>query len=111
MTFILNEWDVENGVHDAAIHSNRMPVYQEAAVRLERFVNWVNQNSDGWPYWRPANRAAVKLQEVVNEQLQARYRTSSTARDDSDPAALKRALTPIKSFLTGQGADWREVLG
>jgi hypothetical protein len=64
------------------------PVLGEATETLYRFMCVVDRSSDGWPYWKAAPRAAKKLMELIGKPEMA------------TPEGLKKALTPIKSFLT-----------
>lgn len=103
----LNEMDVEDSVRRAGMYD--MPVAEEGARRLRNFMDWVNENSDGWAYWRKPQAASKKL----STALYVRFfgRRDQAPREDITPEELKAALTPIKSLLTRHGADWREVLG
>jgi hypothetical protein len=85
MAFILNEDDIDFAA-DRGVPGARV---------LQAFKNMVNENSDGWPYWRLATNASVALQKLVQ---------SGTA----DAPAIAKALVPIKSFCTRKGLpqDW-----
>ena len=93
----MNEYDVEDAVRSLT-DTDETPNLATGALVLERLVNWTNSNSDGWPYWTKPSNAAAKLQEL----LQAADRFNPK---DCTEAELKKTLTPIKAFLTRQGAD------
>lgn len=66
---------------------------------LDRLVTWTNMHSDGWAYWPKPSRAANQLMILLNNQY-----------DPYDPvditeSQLKKALAPIKAFLTRRGVD------
>lgn len=80
----MNEMDIAAAVHRHRGH----PVLARATKLLEQFKDIVNENSDGWPYWSPAPRAAKKLMELIQKP------------DTATEVAFKKALTPIKTFCT-----------
>lgn len=105
MAFIMNEHDAL----EATIRfDDETPNLRDAAATLWRLVEWTNANSDGWPYWSKPSTASKRLQQVLHEETRRYYRGEGI--EDISDAALKSLLTPIKSFLTRQGVDWREVV-
>lgn len=96
----MNEYDVEDALR--RVKPDAQPVLTEAVIALANLVSWTNSHSDGWAYWPKPCRAAKGLQEVIQEAQRA-YRNGSDA--DVAPAALKKALSPVKAFLTRQGVD------
>ena len=106
----MNEHDVEDCVallHEFEQRSGaEYPNLIAGAETLQRLVRWTNRNSDGWPYWKKPSDAAKRLQDhlwnirrlYIDDQLQ-----------DLTEAELKRCYTPIKTFLTKQGADHEAV--
>lgn len=96
----MNEYDID---YVATIFNDvDTPNLYSAAVALEQLATWANENSDGWAYWPKPSRAAKRLQEVL-QAGQAAYRRG--AEQDCTPAELRAALTPVKAFLTRQGAS------
>lgn len=92
----MNEYDIEDAVRQFS--NTDTPNLLAGATTLLRLMQWTNRNSDGWPYWTKPTTAARKLMELLQNA------------DRFDPvdvtdAELKRAYTPIKAFLTKQGAD------
>jgi hypothetical protein len=100
MTFILNEYDIEEAQIKAAHEVNR-PNLQAAVLTLARLMEWTNANSDGWAYWTKPVTAAKRLQ----GEIDLRYFQPSPMDEDLSAQNLKRAYTPIKAFLTRQGVD------
>ncbi len=84
----MNSYDIERAVARYARH----PVKGLAAIILYRLQYLADSRSDGWHSWKAPCQAARKLIELIE--------------DIADPAAgdLKKALVPIKSFLTRHAA-------
>lgn len=81
---------------------------QEYAPYAQYLSDWrdiVNENSDGWPYWKIGAGAATKLMEAL-QALQDSHRFRGEAPDD---AQFRKALTPIKSFATRRGLPSPEL--
>lgn len=108
-----NEREIENwmalfsGDHIAGPEPGQMPVAAMAARSLAALKDWTNANSDGWPYWKKPQAAAKRLLDLLHAADRRAWDGDWT---DLDQADLDAALRPVKSFLTRQGADWREVL-
>lgn len=100
-----NEYDVENILHFSG-ENDRIPVTQKAARILGRLVDWTNSNSDGWMYWQKPRRAARNLEQLFGETYESTRDLIWAGEDeDMDEAALKKALIPIKSFMTRHTGD------
>lgn len=93
----MNEYDIDDAARRVA-HDDERPNLRAAVGILDRLKDWTNRNSDGWPYWKAPIRAADKLMTAI----QSRIYGSGVAGGDIPEGDLKRALTPIKSFLTKQ---------
>jgi hypothetical protein len=93
----MNEYEIDSAVIRFATDSST-PNLGTAALALQRLARWADSNSDGWHSWPKPCRAAKRLQEV----LQAADRFDP---QDCTAAELRSALTPVKSFLTRQGAS------
>lgn len=108
----LNEHDVRDAVHYIE-HPWRdepeRPNLKRAVYTLEALVDWTNSNSDGWHSWPKPGRAANKLQNIIENSVLSHQGRTGYASDISE-AELKRALTPIKAFLTRQGVKHEEVI-
>lgn len=103
MTFILNDYDIEEAQIRAA-HDFHRPNLQAAVLTLARLVEWTNDNSDGWAYWKKPAAASKKLQGII-DNLYIRSFTSADSHPDLTKRELQAAYTPIKAFLTRQGVD------
>lgn len=108
----LNEYDVQDAVHyieNPWRDDPERPNLKRAVKTLEALVEWTNRNSDGWPYWQKPSRAASKLSEIIQDSVLSHQGRTGYASDISE-GELKRALTPIKSFLTKRGVPHEEVI-
>lgn len=97
-----NEYDIEYAY--GRFERSCAPVAMTGALIVARLASWTNQNSDGWAYWLKPVRAAKNLLELLDSL--DRY-----APVDITPSQLKKACTPIKSFLTRQGVDHELIFG
>jgi hypothetical protein len=79
----MNEYEIDFAVEHHASH----PVLAKATKLLAAYRDEINRNSDGWPYWSIAVKAAAKLMVLIQ---------SGNATD----ADLRRAGVPIKAFCT-----------
>lgn len=98
----MNTYDIENALATALTVGETSNLTHGVHV-LIRLHNWTNRNSDGWAYWPKPVRAAARLIELIEG-------VDRWDPEDVSSADLKRALVPIKSFLTRQGVDHSEVL-
>ncbi len=87
----MNNWEIDEKANRYQNH----PVLGPASKFLQDFKDVINANSDGWPYWKPASRAATKLMELVSTQ------DPSSVTE----AQVKAAMTPIKAFCTKHAKD------
>ncbi len=92
----MNEYEIQDAYNRCGSH----PVLASATETLRNLMDWTNQNSDGWAYWPKPCRAAKNLQELIG-----RYEK----RQDVTVAEYRKALVPIKSFRTRQGASFEIV--
>lgn len=88
-----NQWEIED-INDRAFRYGSSLTARYAAY-LARWVCVVNENSDGWPYWKAGAKAAEGLSDLL-------YAAVST-RTEPDEKLLKKALTPMKSLATRKG--------
>lgn len=96
----MNEHDVEGALR--LFNDVDTPNLYRAAESLALLVDWTNSHSDGWAYWPKPCRAAKGLQQLLQDGITA-YRRG--AEQDCTEADLKKALVPVRAFLTRQGAD------
>lgn len=103
----MNEAEIDDMPHEVANWAHQMdvplPRMKHAADVLVRYKDWINQNSDGWPYWSFGTKRAEKAMDL----LQAADQTSRTGRDVTDLSKqdVTRALSPIRKFLTERGVS------
>lgn len=109
-----NEYDVHtwedlfNGrMAPAGPEAGDLPNLARAARALAALMEWTNSCSDGWAYWPKPQRAATQLKTLLRAGADRDRQGDDT---DATAAEVAKALTPVKSFLTRQDADWREVL-
>jgi hypothetical protein len=95
-------WMNEYEVAQAIFNFHDTPNLLQGALVLDKLTIWTNRNSDGWPYWQKPARAAKSLMAL----LQGADRFNPV---DISEADLKKALSPIKAFLTRQGVDHAQV--
>jgi hypothetical protein len=109
--YFFNEYEIDRAV-DRYVRPGIDPDRRntaKATMVLHRLMVWTNNNSDGWAYWPKPMRAATKLAKLVEARLNARGWESRELGDISD-TELKKALMPIKSFLTRQGIAHSEII-
>lgn len=77
---------------------------------VDRLKEWTGEVGDGWAYWLPPRRAALKAMTLVESTTNAANRLQET-HDISD-AEVQAAVRPIKAFLTRQkvSAERREII-
>lgn len=102
----MNEREIEEALR--WFDEEDQPNLIHGARVLYRLVRWTNGCSDGWPYWHKPRRASQKLQELVLAGRERNRRNYGDLHDITE-TELKRAFSPIKSMLTRQGADHKEV--
>lgn len=98
----MNEYDVQRA--RAVFRRNGWTLADEANDILARLMIWTNENSDGWGYWSQPSRAAAKLVDRISETADGAWEYDSK-RGDMSESDCKKALIPVKSFLTRQGVD------
>lgn len=101
-----NEYDLGLVFH--AFNNDETPNLKRGVHTLRNLMTWANYNSDGWAYWPKPARAANRLIEVINAAHSEHWKGNTV--DDITEADLKKALTPIKAFLTRQGVPHEDVI-
>lgn len=86
----MNTWEIDEAVQR---HRND-PVLSKATKLLADLRDLADSVSDGWCYWTAPCRAARQLQEIIQTASKGLGAKKPTA------AELKKAITPIKAFLT-----------
>lgn len=101
----MNRYEITEAL---GLDAEDFPVALKAARILDRLRHWADSNSDGWHSWPKPGKAADRLMVELKAAMESRYRHPYDA--DITEADLRRALTPIKSFLTKQGVDHSLIL-
>ena len=80
----MNTWDIEEAAEKHKAH----PILGPATKLLSDLRDMVNSCSDGWAYWPAPVRSAKLLMTMIQENR------------DPSKNDLKRAVAPIKAFIT-----------
>ena len=91
----MNEGDVDDAVER---YRNR-GIMGDATSLLRKFVDVINENSDGWPYWKQGPQAAKRLIELI-QSVDPRGKDWDWSEPELTTADLKKAMRPIMSFCT-----------
>lgn len=89
----MNEYEI-----DEVLDTTRR-FFPELAPYAQYLSDWrdtVNDNTDGWAYWRSGTRCADKLSGLLSDLK----RCAIESREPADEAQFKKALTPIKTAAT-----------
>lgn len=90
----MNEFEIDEALNIIGQHA---PEFLPYAKFLSDWRDIINQNSDGWAYWKAGTRPARNLEDGIQrivDSVRGRGTSVPSTRD------LDRALTPIKSFAT-----------
>jgi hypothetical protein len=98
----LNEYEAEETAR--FIEAARLDNLIVGSRVLLALIEWANDNSDGWTYWRKPRQAATKLVEMIEDRRRNHLKANGLL--DCTDAELRQALVPIKTFLTKQGVDY-----
>lgn len=80
------------------LNSHSCPNVRKGVRLLYRLMEAVNDQSDGWPYWKAPSQAAEKLMELLRGCGNIWYPLHGSITE----AQLKEAITPIKRMVTTQ---------
>jgi hypothetical protein len=103
----MNEYEVEQMQH--LLDPVDTPNLSHLAQVLSALVEWTNANSDGWPYWQKPGRAAQPLITILHERsyaIQFGHDRQGRPLEDVTAAEVRRAIGPIKRFLTSRDVDY-----
>lgn len=101
----MNEYEVNEAV--GRFGWSKTPNRYYVSRVVQNLMAWTNAHSDGWAYWPKPARAAAKAMALLDGSTWAERREQESV--DATEAEVKAALAPIKSFLTRQGVDHKEV--
>jgi hypothetical protein len=97
----MNHDEITEAVLKAGVYGDANLV--RATLILQDLRDLADSVSDGWCYWPKPCRAAKKLQELIQDALPTPS-NNYMAKLVPD-AALKKALSPIKAFLTREAKN------
>lgn len=89
----MNEYEIQESLD---IVKNHAPDIVPYAQYLQDWVDIINQNSDGWAFWRAGRAAGDKLGNAVQKAVNALRGRGEMPTEKE----LKAGLTPIKSAAT-----------
>lgn len=95
MAFIMNEDDIDSAVE---ILKDASPEHYIYAKYLQDWKDTVNENSDGWPYWKAGYNSASKLSKLVKQSLDTVQGFGKEGMPSVDD--MNRSLKQIKSTAT-----------
>lgn len=85
-------------IEHAARQQHECPNVRKGVKLLDRLVESVNNQSDGWHSWPAPAKSAEKLTALLKTAGNLSYGTRGTITD----AQLKAAITPIRRMVTTQ---------
>jgi hypothetical protein len=80
----------------AAQRHHECPNVRKGVRLLLRLMQSVNEQSDGWAYYRAPSKSAEKLMELLKTAGNLNHDTHGEISE----AALKQAITPIRRMVT-----------
>ena len=104
----MNDFDIEQARRLAA-KMGWHNVYRGADI-IDNLRDWADNNSDGWAHWPKPALAAASLMALVDDIDRRRLAMNGHDVPDITDAELRKALKPIRAFLTRQGVDHAEVV-
>ena len=126
MSVFMNRYDVEDALEDwTARHEDghEVALTLSLAEAVHALMRWTDSHSDGWAYWPKPSRAAGKATDLLRKQsddyrrdgCETRWNEATGRHEviqfrDLTEAEVRKALAPIKSFLTRQGVPHDNVL-
>lgn len=105
----MNEYDLEVAYN--RFWEGNTPNRFHLVLVVHRLRQWADENSDGWAHWpKPGRAASIAMSHI---ESRTNRENDQQEREDITDAEFRRALAPIKAFLTRQNvADEirREIL-
>lgn len=93
----MNEGEIDYAVE---VIGERTPEYSRYAKYLRDWKDVVNDNSDGWPYWKAGGKAAERLMDCVLRVQRIALHGGAELPTEKE---FRASLTPIKSLATKHG--------
>ena len=98
----MNQSDIEIAVKQCVVH----PVLGPATRFLKALMDSVNEQSDGWPYWRAPSKAAEKLMQLIKDNTGGMwYPQSATSLTLKD---VVKTIIPIKRMASAQSKKQKQ---
>ena len=97
MTLFFNESQIQEMAHRAQSNPELAPFGKIAL----RYVEIVNSNSDGWPYWKAASKSAARFLQSLHKLTMPHYYRYNEPMPSI--AELRKSLAPMKALLTKRG--------
>ena len=88
----------QNEIEWASRQNHQCPNGRKGIILLFRLVQSVNDQSDGWAYWKAPLKASKKLIDLLKSTGNLNYGTHGTISDSQ----LKAAISPIRRMVTVQ---------
>lgn len=92
-------WFNQADIETLAENHHDCPNVRKAVKLLHALMESVNEQSDGWPYWKAPAQAASQLMQLIQNAGKTWHGTVTGTISDAD---LKKAITPIRRFATVQ---------
>lgn len=99
---IMNEYDVDEILD---ITRQRFPEFEPYAQFLYDWKETINNNSDGWAYWKSGRGAADKLANLLNGVKLSQFGRGEIPTEDQ----LRKSLAPIRAAATRHGLPAPEL--
>lgn len=103
----MNESDIDDAIRILSDAGSPIAPYAEY---LGEWRDIINDNSDGWVYWRVGHNAANKLCEQVEAALNY-HRGWANREGEPSVEAVRRTLAPIKAAATRHGLPQPSEVG
>ena len=102
----MNDYDLDHarGRFTRATTPNRLAL----VMVVDNLREWADSHSDGWHSWpKPAQAARLAMEHI---ESRTNRENDWQERNDVDDGTMRRAVMPIRAFLTRQkvDAEWRE---
>ncbi len=101
-TMIMNEYDVDEILD---ITRQRFPQFEPYAQFLYDWKETINNNSDGWAYWKAGRGAADKLSGLLNQVKMSMFGRGELPTEEQ----LRKSLSPIRAAATRHGLPAPEL--
>lgn len=101
-TMFLNEYDIDEVLD---ITRQRFPEFEKYAQFLYDWKETINNNSDGWAYWKAGRGAADKLAGHLSSLKMSLFGRGEIPTDEQ----FRKSLAPIRAAATKHGLPAPEL--